>query len=152
MTCQYPSDNHSDDTITVYHGTDPLELCGYHAGRGVQAALDAIEAALRPQVDRTLSKVCDTCAKTGRLTWRPCANHETAADPATCSHELTSETLLNDAPNGLSCHACGTQWVRACNRCNSPVSLSSVSDGYSSYCPEHDEDLYTMETYLMATN
>lgn len=41
--CAYPSYNHSDDTVTVYHGADPLELCGYHAGRGVQAALDAIE-------------------------------------------------------------------------------------------------------------
>lgn len=42
MTCQHPGTNHSDDTFTVYHGADPLELCGYHAGRGVQAALDAI--------------------------------------------------------------------------------------------------------------
>jgi hypothetical protein len=41
--CAHPSDNHSDDTLTVYHGADPLELCGYHAQRGVQAALDAIE-------------------------------------------------------------------------------------------------------------
>ena len=109
MSCQYPGTNHSDDTFTVYHGADPLELCGYHAGRGVQAALDAIEAELRPSVERTLSKVCDACAKTGRLTWRPCANHETAADPTTCSHDLTSYIFTQDGlDDAYKCHACGT--------------------------------------------
>jgi hypothetical protein len=30
--CKYPSDNHSADNFTVWHGADtPLHLCGYHA-------------------------------------------------------------------------------------------------------------------------
>jgi hypothetical protein len=102
----------------------------------------------RTDIDRTLTKVCDACARAGRLTWRPCANHETATDPATCSHELTSATLLNNMPNGLTCHACGTQWVRACNRCKTPVSLVNVSDGYAAVCLEHDEDLFKFETHM----
>jgi hypothetical protein len=32
MPCQYPSHNHSADTVTVWHGSDtPTHLCGYHA-------------------------------------------------------------------------------------------------------------------------
>lgn len=52
--CEYPGDNHSADSFTVYHGADPLTLCGYHAGRGVQAALDAIAA--QPTGDE-----CENC-------------------------------------------------------------------------------------------
>ena len=99
-----------------------------------------------------MGKICKPCATTGNLKFRPCLSHETPADRATCSHELTGETLLNNMPNGLKCFECGTNWVRACNRCKTPVSLVSVSDGYSSVCPEHDEDLFEIETYLMATN
>lgn len=54
MSCQYPGANHSDDTVTVYHGAEPLELCGYHAGRGVQAALDAI-------ADAEAAITCESC-------------------------------------------------------------------------------------------
>lgn len=62
----------------------------------------------RDDINRTLSKVCNTCAKTGRLTWRPCANHETAANPATCSHELTSYRFTHNGDNdAIICHACG---------------------------------------------
>jgi hypothetical protein len=29
--CQFPSDNHSKDRVTVWHGDiDPLILCGFH--------------------------------------------------------------------------------------------------------------------------
>lgn len=34
---------------------------------------------------------------------------------------------------------------RLCRRCHTPVTKSEV-DGYSYYCPEHDEDLYDFET------
>lgn len=62
----------------------------------------------RDDINRTLSKVCDTCAKTGRLTWRPCANHETPADPATCSHDLTSYRFTHNGLNDtIACHNCG---------------------------------------------
>lgn len=54
MTCQHPRNNHSDDTFTVYHGADPLQLCGYHVQRGVQAALDAI-------ADAEAAITCETC-------------------------------------------------------------------------------------------
>ena len=40
---------------------------------------------------------------------------------------------------------------RRCNRCNSRVSERKVSPGYAFYCPEHDEDLYTFETYECET-
>jgi hypothetical protein len=63
----------------------------------------------RDDINRTLSKVCDACAKTGRLTWRPCGNHESAADAATCSHELTSYVFThNGANDAYKCHTCGT--------------------------------------------
>lgn len=54
MTCQYPGTNHSDDNFTVYHGADPLHLCGYHVSRGVQAALDAI-------ADAQAAITCESC-------------------------------------------------------------------------------------------
>lgn len=62
----------------------------------------------RDDINRTLTKVCDTCAKTGRLTWRPCAKHETALDPATCKHELTSYRFTHNGLNdAIACHGCG---------------------------------------------
>ncbi len=31
-TCAFVTDHHSDDTVTVHHGTpEPLTLCGFHA-------------------------------------------------------------------------------------------------------------------------
>ena len=37
---------------------------------------------------------------------------------------------------------------RYCNRCDTAVIYTGVSAGYSAVCPEHDEDLYLIETYL----
>jgi hypothetical protein len=55
MTCQYPSDNHSEDLLAVYHGeTEPLTLCGYHESRGLQYALDAI-------ADAEAAITCESC-------------------------------------------------------------------------------------------
>jgi hypothetical protein len=33
-----------------------------------------------------------------------------------------------------------------CNRCETPVVFKDVSPGYFAVCPNHDEDLYQMET------
>ncbi len=33
-----------------------------------------------------------------------------------------------------------------CKRCGTKVSKNDVSEGYSAYCPSHDEDLYSFET------
>ncbi len=38
--------------------------------------------------------------------------------------------------------------IRRCNRCDTAVVYVGVSAGYSAVCPEHDEDLYLVETYL----
>lgn len=35
---------------------------------------------------------------------------------------------------------------RVCRRCGTPVSYDDVSPGYFAVCPEHDEDLYLIET------
>lgn len=41
--CAYPSENHSDDEVDVYHGsTTPTKLCGYHASWPLNAVLKAI--------------------------------------------------------------------------------------------------------------
>jgi Zn finger protein HypA/HybF involved in hydrogenase expression len=41
--------------LAVYHGAvEPLTLCGYHASRGVQAALDAI-------ADEAAAITCESC-------------------------------------------------------------------------------------------
>jgi hypothetical protein len=42
----------------------------------------------------------------------------------------------------------GKVMIRKCNRCDTPVVYVGVSTGYSCVCPEHDEDLYLIETYL----
>lgn len=55
-----------------------------------------------------MSKVCLTCAARNRLTFTPCKTHDTAQDPATCSHELTSATLThNGQRDDILCHGCG---------------------------------------------
>jgi hypothetical protein len=37
--CQFPSDNHSKDRVTVWHGDiDPLILCGFHERYFLQEA------------------------------------------------------------------------------------------------------------------
>jgi hypothetical protein len=37
--CQFPSDNHSKDRVTVWHGhIDPLILCGVHEQNYLQEA------------------------------------------------------------------------------------------------------------------
>lgn len=37
--CQFPSDNHSEDRFTVWHGsTTPLILCGFHERYFLQEA------------------------------------------------------------------------------------------------------------------
>jgi endogenous inhibitor of DNA gyrase (YacG/DUF329 family) len=33
-----------------------------------------------------------------------------------------------------------------CARCQTPVEFGEVSEGYFAYCPQHDEDLYNIET------
>jgi hypothetical protein len=38
---------------------------------------------------------------------------------------------------------------RLCNRCDTQVIYTTVSNGYDCVCPEHDEDLYLFETYLV---
>ena len=41
--CAYPSDNHSDDRVDVYHGSvTPTHLCGYHASWNLNTVLKAI--------------------------------------------------------------------------------------------------------------
>lgn len=43
--CEYPSDNHSDDIVDVYHGsTTPTHLCGYHTTWNLNEVLKAIRA------------------------------------------------------------------------------------------------------------
>jgi hypothetical protein len=37
-----------------------------------------------------------------------------------------------------------------CARCNTPVVFKDVSPGYYAVCPEHDEDLYQMETVCLS--
>lgn len=37
---------------------------------------------------------------------------------------------------------------RVCARCHSEVEVSPV-EGYSWYCPRHDEDLYNFETEVL---
>jgi hypothetical protein len=34
-----------------------------------------------------------------------------------------------------------------CGRCDTPVVFTDVSPNYFAVCPEHDEDLYSYETY-----
>lgn len=43
---------------------------------------------------------------------------------------------------------CSKNMVRVCRRCHTKVTPSEV-DGYSWYCPEHDEDLYDFETEMI---
>lgn len=46
MFCQYPSDNHSANKVTVYHGeATPLTLCGYHALIDLNSTLLVIKKA-----------------------------------------------------------------------------------------------------------
>ena len=46
MTCQHPSDNHSADIVSVYHGTfTPLTLCRYHTQHDLMTTLKKIEEA-----------------------------------------------------------------------------------------------------------
>lgn len=40
--------------------------------------------------------------------------------------------------------------IRVCRRCGAQVQRSQV-EGYSYYCPEHDEDLYEIETVTVET-
>ncbi|CAH7265385.1 hypothetical protein VCHA53O466_320041 [Vibrio chagasii] len=35
--------------------------------------------------------------------------------------------------------------IEVCDRCNTPVVFTDVSDGYYAVCPNHDEDLYKIE-------
>lgn len=35
--------------------------------------------------------------------------------------------------------------IQVCDRCNTPVVFTDVSDGYYAVCPNHDEDLYKIE-------
>jgi hypothetical protein len=38
--CQFPSDNHSKDRVTVWHGsTTPLILCGFHEQNYLREAI-----------------------------------------------------------------------------------------------------------------
>jgi hypothetical protein len=39
--------------------------------------------------------------------------------------------------------------IRVCARCDTPVSYEDVSAGYDCVCPQHDEDLYLVETELV---
>jgi len=36
--------------------------------------------------------------------------------------------------------------MTACLRCGTKVSFENVSEGYFAVCPQHDEDLYEIET------
>jgi len=36
--------------------------------------------------------------------------------------------------------------TRVCSRCSTEVVYYGVSDGYDCVCPQHDEDLYLIET------
>ena len=41
--CTYPSENHSEDKIDVFHGhTTPTRLCGFHASWDLNVVLRAI--------------------------------------------------------------------------------------------------------------
>lgn len=99
-----------------------------------------------------MAKVCLECANRSRFKWLPCEDHTPAINAAECSHENKSETILSNSPNGLKCHNCNTAWVRVCNRCETPVTLIGLSNGYHSVCQQHDEDLYNGETYLKPIN
>ena len=39
--------------------------------------------------------------------------------------------------------------IYRCNRCHTMVEHEEVSNGYFAYCPSHDEDLFSFETYLV---
>lgn len=56
-----------------------------------------------------MGKTCTPCAAKGRFTFTPCNTHDTAQDAATCTHELTSETLThNGHRDDILCHGCGS--------------------------------------------
>jgi hypothetical protein len=42
--------------------------------------------------------------------------------------------------------------VAVCNRCETPVMFEDISPGYWAVCPEHDEDLYSIECKLEVWN
>jgi hypothetical protein len=43
--CEYPSTNHSDDIVEVWHGeTEPAVLCGFHATFPPADLWDAVRA------------------------------------------------------------------------------------------------------------
>ena len=42
--CQYDSDNHSSDKVTVWHGAEtPTKLCGYHATWNLNTILKGLK-------------------------------------------------------------------------------------------------------------
>ena len=47
--CEYPSDNHSNDRVELYHGSVvPMHLCGFHASWDLRRVIAAVRATRNP--------------------------------------------------------------------------------------------------------
>lgn len=59
--CEFPSDNHSRDTVEVWHGAaEPIILCGYHASQGLSAEMyQAIEGKRLAEFNTPLDAIPD---------------------------------------------------------------------------------------------